>query len=105
MDTEGLSDVADSVPRKIEIQASVASKITFATHQNDVPLIADLVIANPTDEILEDLVLELTTEPTIVAPKRWTIDRLSANSELRIKDRHVPLPGAKLAELTKRSGG
>ena len=62
--------------------------MTFATQQNDVPLIADLVIANPTEETLEDLVLELTTEPELVAPRRWTIDRLRADSDLRIKDRH-----------------
>lgn len=90
---------------KVEILASIASKITFATQQNDVPLVADLVIANPTEDALEDLVLELTTEPEIIAPRRWTIDRLSAESDLRIKDRHVPLPGAKLSELTERLRG
>lgn len=102
MDTEGLEQTAEAVQEKVEIRASVAPKITFATQQNDVPLIADLVIANPTDKTLEDLVLELTTEPEIIAPRRWTIDRLSAESDLRIKDRHVPLPGAKLSELTER---
>jgi very-short-patch-repair endonuclease len=89
----------------IEIKASIAPKITFASHQNDVPLIADLVVLNPTGDTLEDLVLELSTEPEIVLPRRWTIDRLSAGSDLRIKDRHVPLPGAKLAELNERLRG
>ena len=105
MTTDDLELTAHVGERTIEIQASVASKITFATQQNDVPLIADLVIANPTEETLEDLVLELTTEPEIIAPRRWTIDRLSADSDLRIKDRHVPLPGAKLSELTERQRG
>lgn len=105
MDTDGLDLAADAEHKEIEILASTAPKITFATQQNDVPLIADLVIANPTGETLEALVLELTTEPEIVAPRRWTIDRLSADSDLRIKDRHVPLPGAKLAELTERVRG
>ena len=91
-----------TIEPRVAIMASVAAKITFATHQNDVPLIADLVVSNPTEETLEDLALELTTEPQIVAPRRWTIDRLSAGADLRIKDRHVPLPGAKLTELTER---
>ncbi|MGJ3231112.1 MAG: DUF3320 domain-containing protein [Oceanicaulis sp.] len=95
----------DADERTIDIQASVSPKITFATQQNDVPLIADLVIANPTAETLEDLALELTTEPEIIAPRRWTIDRLSAERDLRVKDRHVPLPGAKLSELTERQRG
>ncbi|MCF8880137.1 DUF3320 domain-containing protein [Hyphobacterium sp. SN044] len=105
MDSEDQLHTDQEVRKKIEIQASVTPKITFATHQNDVPLIADLVIANPTDETLEDLILELMTEPEIVLPRRWTIDRLSAGSDLRIKDRQVPLPGAKLAELTERLRG
>lgn len=105
MDTDGLDLVDGAGRKKIQIRASIAQKITFATQQNDVPLIADLVIANPTDETFENLVLELTTEPEIIAPRRWTIDRLSAGSDLRIKDRHVPLPGAKLAELTERQRG
>lgn len=105
MDSENQVGSDEEPPKKIEIQASVAPKITFATHQNDVPVIADLVIANPTSETFEDLVLELTTEPEMVAPRRWTIDRLRADSNLRIKDRHVPLPGAKLAELTERMRG
>ncbi|WP_421785012.1 DUF3320 domain-containing protein [Hyphobacterium sp.] len=102
MDPENQTGADEQAPKKIKIQASIAPKVTFATQQNDVPLIADLVIANPTEETLEDLVLELTTEPELVAPRRWTIDRLRADSDLRIKDRHVPLPGATLSALTER---
>jgi very-short-patch-repair endonuclease len=96
------SQTADT---RITIRALVATKITFATHQNDVPLIPDLVIANPTSETVEDLVLELTTEPEFISPRRWIIDRLSSDTELRIKDRQIPLPAAKLSELTEALRG
>jgi very-short-patch-repair endonuclease len=97
--------VVESDDQRIEIQASVASKITFATHQNDVPLIADLVVTNPSGDTWEALTLELTTEPEVIAPRRWKLDRLAAESEIRVRNRHVPLPGAKLATLTEALRG
>ena len=54
IDSEGGAQIVEQ--GRIEIQASLAPKITFATHQNDVPLIADLVIANPSEDTLEDRV-------------------------------------------------
>ncbi len=90
---------------RVEFSATVAAKITFASHQNDVPLIADLSISNTTDDTVENAVLELVTEPEIVAPRRWMLDRISANSMLRIKDRRISLPGAMLSKLTEAVRG
>lgn len=87
----------------LEIKASIANQITFASQQNDVALIADLVIANDSDQDIEDIELALTCEPTLVDEKVWKIDRVSAGSEVRIRDRRVPLSGALLANMNERT--
>ena len=87
---------------KIEIASSIAQRVTYATHQNDVPVVADLNLANHGDVDLEGLVLSLTVDPPLIAEKRWRIDRLAASGELRLRDRAVSLSGATLSRLTER---
>src|SRR3546814_18883959 len=53
-----------------EIAASIAQQVTYATHQNEVPVIADLRLANRGEEDLEDLVLTLLVDPTLIAENR-----------------------------------
>ena len=86
----------------VEIKASIVDQITFASHQNDVGVIADLVLCNNTEETFENLELVFECEPALIASKTWKIDRLASNSEIRIRDRKVSLSGALLAELNER---
>ncbi len=86
----------------LEIAASIADRITFATHQNDIAAIADLTIHNYGEESIEDLELVLNCQPPLIATKSWRIDRISSNGEVRISDRNVPLAGAMLSELAER---
>ena len=86
---------------QVSIEADVATRITFATHQCAVPLLRDLVIRNPTEGQLEGLTLSLTAEPEIIGSKTWTIDRLAPGSELRLHDRDVSLKGGLLDELNE----
>src|SRR3546814_4961459 len=85
-----------------EIAASIAQQVTYATHQNEVPVIADLRLANRGEEDLEDLVLTLLVDPPLIAEKRWRIDRLPAGGELRLRDRKVSLSGAILSRPTDK---
>ena len=50
----------------IEVLASVAAKVGFASHQNAVPVLADLQIANPSEETYHDLALELSSRPPVL---------------------------------------
>lgn len=86
----------------VNIAVDLAQLITFATHQCDVPVVTELVIRNPTPESFENLRLTLTAAPGIIAARTWPIDRLAAGTEVRIKDRRVPIAGALLADLTER---
>ena len=86
----------------IEIRAEIAERITFATHQCDVPVILDLVIYNPGEVDLENVTLNLSAEPRVIGDRVWTVDRIEAGAEYRIRDRRVSLAGGMLDQLTER---
>lgn len=86
----------------LEIIAAIVDRLTFASHQNDIAVIADLVVKNPKDEVFEDLELSLKCDPPLICSKVWKIDRLSPKAEIRIRDRAVQLPGALLSNLNER---
>ncbi|KAB7738425.1 hypothetical protein F2P47_17225 [Parvibaculum sedimenti] len=90
-----------SIP-EICIQAEIARYITFATHQCDIAVIADLVVHNPLQTGLEDLTLHLTAEPKVLGDRVWRIDRIGAESEFHLRDRRVSIAGGLLDSLTER---
>ncbi|SDW74070.1 DUF3320 domain-containing protein [Paracoccus sanguinis] len=85
-----------------EILVKLAPNVTFASQQNDVAVLADLVITNPTDCDLDDLVLKVSAEPPVIGPRSWTFDRIDAGSVVRPRDRHLPLSGGFLDRLTDK---
>ncbi len=86
----------------VEIRASVASKTAYASHQNAVPILSELVIASdPDDEVLEDLTIEVEADPPFVEPRTWRVDRLAPGSTLHITDRDVSLKAGLLSRLTE----
>ena len=84
------------------VRATLAPKITFASHQNDVPTILDLAVENTSDDDLEGLTLTVRSDPAILGERTWTIDRIAGKSQLRPKDVRVPLAGGLLDKLTDR---
>lgn len=88
--------------KPVELLVSMAERITFASHQNDVAVVADLVVRNNTSEAIEDLRLSIECEPPLFSGKTWNIDRLAPESEVRIRDRALPLAGALLSEINER---
>lgn len=97
-------DIIEVEP-KCEIRAQIARRVTFATHQCDIPVIAELLLSNPFDHPLEDLTLHLTCEPKILGDRTWTIDRIVPESEFRPRDRRVTVSGGMLDSLTERTRG
>jgi very-short-patch-repair endonuclease len=85
-----------------EIVIEVAPRISFATHQCDVPVLAALIVRNNTDAAVEGMSLHLAALPPVFAPRTWTIDRIEAGAEARIRDRRVNLAGGLLDGLTER---
>jgi hypothetical protein len=85
----------------VEIRAVVQPKVGFASHQNSVPLIADLQVENAGGEPIGPAVLTLTANPGFISPKTWQIDRLAPGSLIRISDRTVDFDGGMLAVLNE----
>lgn len=96
-------DVVGAPISRVSIQAEIAKCINFATHQCDVAVLAELVIANPLQRDLEDLTLRLSAEPKVLGDRVWTIDRIAAESEFRPRDRRVTIAGGMLDSLTERA--
>lgn len=93
--------INNNVPRA-EIALSLADKVTFATQQNDVAVIADLAVRNTGSALLENVELILECEPPLIAKKTWKLDRIATNAEVRIRDRTVSLAAAMLSEMSER---
>ena len=83
------------------IHAETARCITFASHQSDVALIADLQITNNSKNALEAVTVRMTCDPPVVAHRTWTLDHIAAESEFKLRDRRVSLAGGMLNELTE----
>jgi very-short-patch-repair endonuclease len=85
----------------ISIEGVVSTKLGLASHQNSVPLLRQLTIANDGTEGRDDLVLELEASLPFVNAKIWRIDRLGPDSSMSISDRDVELNEGYLADLTE----
>jgi very-short-patch-repair endonuclease len=96
------SDVQSGSTPSVSIKAEIAQFITFATHQCDVAVIANLVVLNPLERDLEDLTLHLVAEPKVLGEHTWRIDRLHARSEFPLRDRRVSIAGGLLDSLNER---
>ena len=86
----------------INISVTLAPKVTFASHQCDVPVISDLSIVNNSGRDLEDLTLVLVSDPPVLGERRWTFDRVVDGSGFHVRDRRVSLAGGYLDALTER---
>ncbi len=85
----------------LEIEATVASKVGFASHQNAVPLIRELRLRLAGELSYEHSRLTLEADPPFVQTKTWQIDRIRPGGELSIADRHVQLNATLLNGLTE----
>jgi very-short-patch-repair endonuclease len=90
------------MPESIVLTASVAELVSFAMHQAAIPVVGELVVHNTSDENVDGLTVELTCDPPVIAPRRWIIDRIRANSEVAPADKTVTLDGGMLYTLTER---
>jgi len=85
----------------IKIEALVARKIGFASHQNAVPLLRELALTHDGETPYHDLTLTLDTDPACVEPRRWVVDRLLPGDHLVIGERDLRLNAQYLAGLNE----
>ena len=87
------------------IEAIVAPKIGFASHQNAVPLLRELKLRYEGEKPVEHCQLKLDATPPFLEPRTWRIDRLSPGDELVVADRNVQLNATLLDGLTESVTG
>lgn len=85
----------------IKIEALIARKIGFASHQNAVPLVRELSLWNQEETNFENLTLTLSTDPDFIESRAWHIDRIHAGDRLSISDRDIKLNAGYLSGLTE----
>jgi very-short-patch-repair endonuclease len=90
------------MPDTIVLSASVAKVVSFAMHQAAIPVVTDLRLRNEGDETVDNLAVELTSEPPVIAPRRWTFDRIRPQTEVVPADKLVTLDGGILYKLSER---
>src|SRR5450830_76498 len=85
----------------IKIEALIARKIGFASHQNAVPLVRELSLWNQEETNFENLTLTLSTDPDFVESRTWHIDRIHSGDRLSIAERDIKLNAGYLSGLTE----
>ncbi len=87
------------------IDAIIASKVGFASHQNAVPIIRELKISLAGEQSVERCQLTLVSDPPFVQAKTWRIDRISPGDELVVTDREIQLNATLLGSLSESLTG
>ena len=86
---------------EIQLDAVIAPKISFATHQNDVPVLRDLAITNNGERLLENVRLEIEADPPVFAARSWSLERIAPGATVRPSDRDLSLNAGMLLSLTE----
>jgi very-short-patch-repair endonuclease len=89
----------------LQITASLAPKIGFASHQNAVALLQELSLENTGEEALSHLTVRLGSAPDFLEPKIWKIDQIQPGASIRMNDRNVNLDASFLADLAESVRG
>nr|WP_267213506.1 DUF3320 domain-containing protein [Chelatococcus asaccharovorans] len=97
--------VPDEKPTRPSIVADIAASFTYASYQNAIPVVRSLLIENEADRHFENCRLELTSSPSFLRPKTWTIDRLVPGDGLPLSDRKIELDAGYLAGLNEAERG
>ncbi|MBD5460842.1 MAG: DUF4011 domain-containing protein, partial [Lachnospiraceae bacterium] len=89
----------------ISIQASVIPVINYALQQNHIPIVRSVVIANDSDETLEDVELEITAAMRLCLPYTRHIDCVPAGKTMEIGGISLILDAEYLAGVTEKITG
>jgi very-short-patch-repair endonuclease len=85
----------------VRLHASASRKLNLADFQNSVPTLHELVIVNETLSPINDLTLQLTSEPPFVKPRVWNVESVGAGESYHLRDLDVQLDSSHLSRLTE----
>lgn len=85
----------------LAIDVVLATKVSFASHQNAVPVLKELRLVNLGDQSFQRLRLQVEADPPVFAAHTWRFDRLEGFGELGVHDRDLNLNAAYLQQLSE----
>ena len=80
-------------------------RVNFASAQNDVAIVEEVRVENPSEKALTDIRITLRAGPPIIREKTWTIDRVAPGSDLSVRDLSTPLDIERLRGLDEAELG
>jgi very-short-patch-repair endonuclease len=92
------------------IQADLAKSFSLASQQNAYPLVKRILLSMPaqdegeasdTRSSIREIGVRLTTEPELISPEEWLIDRLDEGQSTKLQERHLRPQHDKLVSLTE----
>lgn len=89
----------------ILIEVQIDTTVSYASYQNNVPLVRSISITNPGDEALDDIEILLQCEPEFAQPLRLQLARLEAHETHRIEAVDLKFQHGYLAELNEAERG
>ena len=90
----------------VSIYSQIASKINFACHQSSFAFLRELRIQNDHDDgPLDDVIVRLSSNPSFLKAKSWSLDRIPPSGSILVRDRDVELDGGFLLSLTEAMRG
>ena len=92
-------------PRIVSLRHCAVRRVNFASAQNDVSIIKEITVENPTNEALTDIRITLRAAPPIIREKTWAIDRVAPGSHLSVRDLATPLDIERLEGLDEAEIG
>ena len=92
-------------PRVVSLRHRALRRVNFASAQNDVAIIEEITVENPTAEALTDIRITLRAAPPIIRERTWTIDCVAPGSHLSVRDISTPLDIERLEGLDEAEIG
>jgi very-short-patch-repair endonuclease len=85
----------------LAIDAVVVPKLSFASHQNAVPVLRDLKVLNLGASAVENVLVDICADPPVFEAAQWRIDRIPAGGESHITKRDLKLNAGLLLQLSE----
>ena len=89
----------------VSLRIDMATKVNFASAQNDVPVLRSLSVVNETEDAFDHVRITLTAQPAVIKPKTWVIDRLPSADSIDLRDLATPLDVQRLSGLNETEIG
>jgi very-short-patch-repair endonuclease len=90
---------------RIRFKLSLANQVGAAFHQNAIPVVNELIVENRIGRDLQDLKLEIRSEPPFILPTSWRIDELAEGKSIPVVNPDVQLDAGYLNKLTEAVRG